>query len=196
MKIPTRSDNFFWTSAMLCLAIGLTGCAKMTQDHRKNSQIMQTSMTLWQTIDALAQHIPFSKNNVENVLSAHLAEKDTSESPIQNTAFLFYIGGPVNLTDGAVISNVDLRIRRKAGHPGFLVLNMKGRCVSLDEVRSHYSDLKLTYPPRPDSTYAFTGYSTFPSWGRLSFSFLERNPNCLSSLSFDPKPIEAGNMMK
>lgn len=158
--------------------------------------MMQPSMTLWQAVDALAQQIPFTRGNVESVLSTHLVEKDTSKNPIQNTTFKFYTSGPVRLSDGVVISNVDLRVRYKAGHPGFLVLNLEGSCIGIEQVRSHYSDLKLTYPPRPDSKDAFTGYSTFPSWGKLSFSFLEKNPGCLSSLVFDPKPVEADNATK
>ncbi|NIF76904.1 hypothetical protein F3J20_05740 [Paraburkholderia sp. Cy-641] len=158
--------------------------------------MMQPSMTLWQAIDALTQKIPFSRNNVEDALATHLVKKDTSDNPIKNTAFQFYTGGPIRLSDGMIIRNVDLRIRNKAGHPGLLVLYLNGTCVGMSDVCAHYGDLKLTYPPRPDSTYAFTGYSAFPLWGKLSFSFLERNPDCLASLAFDPKPIETDNMAK
>jgi len=181
---------------MFSLTIWLAGCGSTTGQYEKDSRTTQSSRTLWQAIDTLTQQVPFTTDKIENVLATHLVVKDNSKSPIQNTAFQFYTGGPIRLSDGVIIRNVDLRIRNKAGHSGFLVLYLNGTCVGMSDVRAHYSDLKLTYPPRPDSTYAFTGYSAFPLWGKLSFSFLERNPDCLASLSFDPKPIEADNMAK
>lgn len=157
----------------------------------------QPDMTLWQTIDALAQQIPFTRAKVEAVLMTHLVEKDTSGSPFPNTAFRFYVAGrTVRLSDGVVISNVDLRIRRRAGHPGFLVLNLNGACIGLDEIRAHYEDIKLTFPPRPDSADPSTGYSVFLPWGKLSFGFPVRNPDCLSSLVFDPEAVDASDIAK
>ncbi|WP_345889846.1 hypothetical protein [Paraburkholderia sp. Cy-641] len=122
--------------------------------------------------------------------------KDNSKSPIQNTAFQFYTGGPVDLADDVVISNVDLRIRYRAGHPGFLVLNLSGSCITLDMVRAYYRSLRVTDRPRGRSLDEVTSYTTALHWGDLSFSFKERNPNCLSSLAFDPKPIEIDDAAK
>ncbi|MCC8397431.1 hypothetical protein LJ656_33245 [Paraburkholderia sp. MMS20-SJTR3] len=151
---------------------------------------VQPAMTLWQTVEALVQQIPFTKTKVENLLLTPLAVKDASRSPIQNTAFQFYIAGPIRLSDDTTISRVDLRIRHKAGHPGFLVLNLEGACVGLETVRAHYSDLKVTDRPRGRSLDEVTSYTATLQWGELSFSFKERNPTCLWSLAFDPTVVE------
>ncbi|SMG54994.1 hypothetical protein [Paraburkholderia susongensis] len=191
-----RPGNLLKTLAALGLAAWLVGCAQAVEPLRTNSQRTQPSITLWQAIDVLAQQIPFSRSDVENVLSTHLVEKDTSRSPIQNTAFQFYTGGPIKLSDDVVISNVDLRIRNRATHPGFLVLNLDGSCITLDMVRAHYSNLKVTDRPRGRSLDEVTSHTTALQWGELSFSFKERNPNCLSSLAFDPKSVETDNVAK
>jgi hypothetical protein len=183
--------------AVLCLMTKVTGCSLAIEQYRKDSQMTQSDKTLWQAIDALAQQVPFTRTKVEAVLMTPLVEKDTSRSPFPNKAFRFYIAGrTVSLSDGVVISDVDLRIRHRAGHPGFLVLNLNGACIGLHKIRAHYEDIKLTFPPRPDSADPSTGYSVLLPWGKLSFGFLMRNPDCLSSLVFDPEPVEASDVAK
>lgn len=192
-----RAGSLSRIIAVFCLATEITGCSPATEQYRTDSQMIQPNMTLWQTIDALAQQIPFTRAKVEAVLMTHLVEKDTSGSPFPNREFQFYVPGrTARLSDGVVISNVDLRIRRRAGHPGFLVLNFNGACIGLDEIRAHYEDIKLTFPPRPDSADPSTGYSAFLPWGKLSFGFLMRNPDCLSSLVFDPEAVDASDVAK
>lgn len=193
---PFCSHSSFKTIAMFSLTIWFAGCGSTTGQYEKDSRTTQSSRTLWQAIDTLTQQAPFTTDKIENVLATHLVVKDNSKSPIQNTAFQFYTGRPVNLADDVVISNVDLRIRYRAGHPGFLVLNLSGSCITLDMVRAHYRSLRVTDRPSGRSLDEVTSYTTSLHWGDLSFSFKERNPNCLSSLAFDPKPIETDNMAK
>ncbi|MCC8397430.1 hypothetical protein LJ656_33240 [Paraburkholderia sp. MMS20-SJTR3] len=157
----------------------------------------QLDTTLWQTIDTLVEQIPFTKAKVESVLMTQLAEKDASRRAIPNTAFEFYVGGPIGLLDGIVIGNVDLRIRREPGHPGFLVLNQfSGACISLATVRAHYGNLKMTDYPRGRSAYETAAFSAILPWGKLSFGFLERNLGCLEGISFAPHLMEAGGTTK
>jgi hypothetical protein len=175
------------TLVLLGLSIGLAGCGQSPEQHRKDSKMTQPDMTLWQTIDTLSRQIPFTREKVENVLATRLVEKDISGSPFPNKAFQFYTGGPITLVDGVAISNVDLRIRHRAGHPGFLVLSVDGNCITLDAVRAHYHELKITESPRGHSLSEATSYSTFPEWGKLSFGFVESNRRCLAYVAFDPK---------
>ncbi|MCC8397433.1 hypothetical protein LJ656_33255 [Paraburkholderia sp. MMS20-SJTR3] len=160
----------------------LAGCG-LTGERQK----ARPDMTLWQTIGALVQQTPFTKAKVENVLMTQLNVKDTSRSPFPNTAFQFYIGGPVQLSDGMLISKVDLRIRHKPGHPGFLVLRLVGGCITLKTVRNRYQDLIVTEYPKGQSLDEALAFSAFLEWGGLSFGFVERNPGCLAYLAFDPK---------
>ncbi|MGF6957225.1 hypothetical protein [Paraburkholderia youngii] len=157
----------------------------------------QTDTTLWQTIDALVQQIPFTKAKVESVLATHLVDREISKDSIRNAAFQFYVGGPAKMADGIVVGKVDLRVRHTGGHPGFLALGkLSGECVTLAMVRAHYSNLKLTDSPRGHSLDETTAYSAFLPWGTLSFAFAERNRDCLQGVSFDPKIAAADNAVK
>jgi hypothetical protein len=141
------------------------------------------TMNLWQTIEAVTKQMPFSKEKMEALLSTSLFETDYTG----NDVFRFYESNRVELTERVAISKVDLRIKRTGDHPGFMVLNIEGTCISLDEVRRHYGKMTITDHPRGRSPDEVTSHSAILDWGKLSFSFKERNPDCLSSIAFDPK---------
>ncbi|API73570.1 hypothetical protein [Ralstonia pseudosolanacearum] len=151
----------------------------------------QPKMTLWQAIDALAMQIPFSKAKVETALGTRMSE-------VRRNAYTVFLQNehPVMLTGDGRIAQVDLRLGMEQGDPGFMVLNLDGGCIGLDTVRAHYRELKITDTPRGHSLDEVTSHSASLSWGELSFSFKERNPNCLASVAFDPKKAEAGNGAK
>jgi hypothetical protein len=44
----------------------------------------------------------------------------------------------------------------------------------------------MTQSPRGRSWDEETSYSVFMPWGKLSFGFMESNPNCLSSIVINP----------
>jgi len=143
-------------------------------------------MTLWQTIDTLAQQIPFTQAKIERLLGVALSDTDPRTLVFQPTSSRFLEGGPVTLANDVEIENVDLRVKHREGHPGFLVLNLSGRCIDLGTVRVHYLNLRVTDRPRGRSLDEVTSYTTVLPWGELSFSFKERNPDCLSSIAFAP----------
>ncbi|WP_256260098.1 hypothetical protein [Burkholderia ubonensis] len=167
----------------LGVVIWLAGCSRADGKNVQDSHMTQSKMTLWQAIDALAQQVPFSKAKVEHALSTRLTETDEEG----NDVFQFFKSTPVTLTDGVVIKNVDLRVKRQGAHPGFMVLELGGQCVGLDAVRGRYSHLEITDVPRGRSLDEATTHSAQLPWGQLSFGFEERNPACLASVSFKPK---------
>ena len=142
----------------------------------------EAKASLWQAIELLAACIPFSKEKVEAALPTRIVDTEAPGGDV----FQFLEGSPVPLSDGARIARLDLRIRREAGHPGFLVLELEGRCVSLDEVREHYPTLRLVGLPRGRSLDESTTHAATTAWGQLSFGFKERHPACLASVAFDP----------
>ncbi|WP_246327140.1 hypothetical protein [Burkholderia guangdongensis] len=159
------------------------------QAHGKtvmDSHMTQPTMTLWQAIDALAQQIPFSRTKIENVFAIPLAEADDEG----NDVFQFFKSTPFELSDGVIIEDVDLRVKRKGTHPGFMVLHVGGSCVGLDVVRGRYNHLGITDVPHGRSLDDATTYSATLQWGKLSFGFKERNPGCLAFVSFEPKQDE------
>ncbi|AOK61204.1 hypothetical protein WM29_18515 [Burkholderia ubonensis] len=143
----------------------------------------QSKMTLWQAIDALAQQVPFSKARIEQTLPTRLTEVDQGG----NVVFHRFKSTPVTLSDGVVVENVDLRIKRQGADPGFMVLRLGGTCVGLDAVRGRYGHLKIIDIPRGRSLDESTTHAAQLPWGQLAFGFLERNPGCLAFVSFDPK---------
>ncbi|MDR6524151.1 hypothetical protein J2789_006854 [Variovorax paradoxus] len=142
----------------------------------------QAAMTLWLAIDMLVTQIPFSKAKVESALLTQLSDTKAPGSEV----FQFFEGTPVRFEDGVEASKFDLRIKREGAHPGFLVLEVQGRCVPLDEVKRHYADLAITDVPRGRSMNEATSYTATLGWGRLSFGFREKNPGCLAFIAFDP----------
>ena len=172
------------SSARRRLLIGvagwLAGCTK-TIESQGNEMAMTTNlMTLWQAIDALVKQIPFSKLKVEAVLSARLDEVQ------RGTYTLFLEGGPSDLADAIRIAKIDLRLGFEPGDPGFLVLNVDGACVGIEQVRTQYSNVEITGMPRGRSFDEKTTHSVQLPWGKLSFGFKERKPECLASIIFNP----------
>ena len=177
-----RRPHLLALSIVLCLA----GFARPNGQNVEDAHATRPLRTLWQAIDALTHQLPFSKANVERLLSVRLSE--TKEGG--NDVFQIYKSDPVTLPDGVVIENVDLRIRRVGPDPGFLVLDTGGRCIKIDDVRTHYASLSVTDRPRGRSLDEVTSYTASLPWGRLSFGFKERNRQCLASVAFDPRADE------
>jgi len=141
----------------------------------------QADMGLWRVVDALARQIPFSKQKVETLLSTQLKEKSRNDY----TIFLEGVGGEPD--KGVIISNIDLRLKVTGEDPGFLVLSIGGACVTVEQIRARYGDLEITEMPRSGLPNEQTHYSKFLPWGRVSFGFKVKNPDCLASISFHPK---------
>ena len=149
----------------------------------------QLPTTLWQTIDTLTEQIPFRRAKIERAFETKLFVGDPRQFVIQ-PSFEPLEGGPVGLADGVVVEMIDLRVRPEESHPGFLVLRVAGTCISLDEVRARYGTLAITDRPRGRSLDEVTSFTTIQPWGKLTFSFTVRNPDCLSSVAFAPKGLK------
>jgi hypothetical protein len=140
------------------------------------------SLDLWTVVDYLPTRLPFKKESIEKALGIVLLPKGAS-----GDVFAFFAGGPVLLQGERQIENVDLRVRNEQPHPGFLALSLSGACVSRKEVLERSKGLAISATPRGRSLDEQTYWSKQESWGKLSFGFAERNPDCLRSVVFDPK---------
>ena len=176
-----RSSRFWWLGGFLVTVVGLAALLQACKADPGRDTMNQADMGLWRVVDALAQQIPFSKQKVETVLSTRLKEENRNDY----TVFFEGVGGEPD--KGVVISNVDLRLKLTGKDPGFLVLDISGACVTIDQVRARYGDIELTGMPRGSSLEEEFNYSKFLPWGRVSFGFKEEKPDCLSSISFHPK---------
>ncbi|WP_232469919.1 hypothetical protein [Burkholderia ubonensis] len=175
-------NSLRWVLTTLGVVIWLAGCSRADGKDVQDSHMTQSTMTLWQAIDALAQ-VPFSKARIEQTLSTRLTEIDREG----NVVFHRFKSTSVTLSDGVVIENVDLRIKRQGEHPGFMVLRLGGTCVGLDAVRGRYGHLEIVDVPRGRSLDESTTHAEKLPWGELAFGFPERNPGCLAFVAFDPK---------
>ena len=181
-------SSFGYILHIFGLMVFIAGCAQANGQNIQDAQMTQSKMTLWQAIDVLSNQIPFSKTKVEKLLSTQFTETDEGG----NDVFQFFKSDPIKLLDGVVIENVDLRIKRIGPNPGFLALDMGGSCVTLDDVRAHYKDLRITDRPRGRSLDEVTSHTTTLPGGDLSFSFKESNRTCLASVVLNPQKAKTG----
>lgn len=143
------------------------------------------SMTLWEAIDQLARQIPFTREKVEAVLSVTLTR--WRQSPATDS----YQSDPLALADGVVIDDVDLRVSRAGDRPGFLVLPVSGTCISLAQIKARYPQVYFDEPAYTQSPNEEKFYSIRQPWGKLNFGFRQGAPNCLASLSLDPRKAKS-----
>ena len=180
MTNTTRARSESRRRWLLGLAIGLTGCVSAIESKEKAHKMTTRQMTLWQLIDALAQQVPFSKIKVETVLATDLHEIRRTN----HTAF--FQGGGVELAQACKVARIDLRLGTEPKDPGFLVLDIEGVCIRIEDLRERYNTLDLTETPRGRSLDESTTYSVVKPWGKLSFGFKERKPDCLAQVALDP----------
>lgn len=164
--------------ASLLLASLLTGAQAAGRTPQGTSRMK--TLDLWTVIDYLPTRLPFSTDKIESALNVVLA-KDS-----ENEYFSFYKAQDLALSNGVVIEAIDLRIRKEQPHPGFLVIRLAGACVPRAEVLRRYEGLDITDHPRGRSLDEQTSYSRREVWGKLSFGFAERSPDCLRSVVFNP----------
>lgn len=139
------------------------------------------SKNLWQVVEELTKRIPFKKSSIEDLFLISLIETRKS------THTVFYEGQSVKLNEGVVIEKIDLRIGMEDGHPGFLVLDLGGECLGLDNVQAQFKSTKISQIPTGRSVDEATVHTSMHSWGTLSFGFREKDPKCLAYIAFDPR---------
>ena len=123
----------------------------------------------------------------------HLTVDTVSQYPLsltlnnQNEYVNFYQSDAVVLDDGSQIDDIDVRLRRiPKEQSAFISFSLKGQCITLAQVRQHYSPLKITDTPRGHSVYEVTSYTAMLNDDQdVSFSFAETNPKCLSGVVID-----------
>lgn len=123
----------------------------------------------------------------------HLTVDTISQYPLsltlhdQNEYVNFYQSNAVLLDDGSQINDIDVRLRRiPKEQSAFISFSLKGQCVTLAQVRQHYSPLKITDTPRGHSVHEVTSYTAILNEDQeVSFSFAEMNPECLSGVVID-----------
>ncbi|WP_230953161.1 hypothetical protein [Burkholderia stagnalis] len=169
----------------LSLAIPLATSSATLESGTQQPATIQSAMTVWQTIDALVRQLPLSKARVESTLRTSLSENGRNDYTVR-------LGSdrPIQLAGDIRITEIDLRFSEKRRFPGFLVLSLDGNCIGIDAVRAHYGEIPITDVPHGHSLEEETVHSARQPWGRLSFGFKERNPDCLATVVFAPGKMD------
>ncbi|MFP5394105.1 MAG: hypothetical protein ACLGI6_21620 [Gammaproteobacteria bacterium] len=138
--------------------------------------------TLWRIIDRISTLPHYDQQTVGGLFNVELDELADGG----NDVFRFFKSQrDIQLKD-VKVTLIDLRVNRDNIHPGFLVLRVGDGCVPVADVRQRYPDIRITDVPRGRSLDEVTSYSVHQPWGKLSFSFKVRSPDCLAGVSFDP----------
>ncbi len=138
-------------------------------------------LDLWTLVDDLPTRTPFDKEKIEQALRIVLIQ----DEEITNEYFTALKGGPVHLAQEVEIEAVSFRVSAKEPTEKWLLnLTAAGKCVARSDILARYPRLEITSAPRGRSLDEQTYYSSKESWGKVSFGFAERNPECLSSVLF------------
>jgi len=170
---------------LVTLLVSTTAC---TTEFKKGMHMDIQRTTLWQLIGVLGPYPSLAPDKIKQVLPTDFSERRRS------TYTSFYVGGPLQLADQINIEAIDLRVRLMNEMKGLVVLSIAGACVTLHDVHLHYQDIRITAHPRGHSLDEKTSWSTYQPWGKLSFGFKERNPDCLASVTInrsDPLPTQS-----
>jgi len=171
----------FWSLAfILLLSPIMANSEQLAKDKKEEFHMKNSHLALWNLIESFSQQVPFTKEKIENILSASLFEREGNELIIS------FDGKDIQLADQVAIRNIELRKNINRPTPGFLVIDIDGKCISLQQVQSHYDRLEISEIPRGQSLDEATTYTASLPWGTLSFGFKESNPQCLSWVVLDP----------
>lgn len=137
------------------------------------------TVDLWTLVDDLPTKMPLERDTLQTLLGVVLREKGS------NAYTDMYEGGPVHLKGEVEIESIDLRVSKDKANSRLMVLKLAGNCVRKADVLGRHHHLAITDPPRGRSLDEETSYSVERPWGKLSFGFAERSPDCLRSVVFD-----------
>ncbi|WP_390254631.1 hypothetical protein [Brenneria goodwinii] len=118
---------------------------------------------------------------VQSVNSFPLSVTLASENEYVN----FYNGENVTLSDLSKIMDIDLRLSKVSdGMAPFFSFAYSGNCLTLNDIKKRYNELKLTDYPRGRSENEMTSYTTPTNKDgqKITFSFTEKEPNCLNKI--------------
>jgi hypothetical protein len=142
--------------------------------------MMQPSHSLNTVVNSVRVSAKLDKAGVEQMLGVKLVGEAGSD------AFNFYSASGGQL-DGMAVTAIDYREPKPGSDAtagSMLNLKVKGKCPKRSDLEARFGKLTLTGYPRGKSLDEESSWSRIEPWGRLSFGFAERNPDCLSSITF------------
>ncbi|AYM89876.1 hypothetical protein D9980_04365 [Serratia sp. 3ACOL1] len=140
------------------------------------------SINFWRFVNSVKVQLPEGLAQIAHFFNGAFVVEDENDVFISYKNKNFMLDGKVN------IENIGAKVFRKNNKnaPYLLTLQVSGICITLPEVKQHYSDLTITDVPRGRSLEEETSYTTvrYSNNVKLSFGFAEKKPDCLRSIVF------------
>ncbi len=183
------TDSVFPLRVWWLAAVVLAACAQTPAMDRKETTMNTHPLTLWDTIEALAEQVPLTREKVELVLGTPLELKTRTEY------LTHWVGDAVSLRDDVRVTQSSLALgpNDEFDDTSGITLHLAGACVTLAQVKAHHGAITIIDAPRGHSDQEATVHATKEPWGHLRFAFIEANPDCLESvtLAATEKPYPA-----
>jgi hypothetical protein len=171
-----RQRSKAWVCLILALTMSFTSAAVSAKRHK-----MQTtgSAAIDALVDKFRKAQPMNEAAVEAVIGKRLVQTSSNASFAMFEAKNIAVGGHK-------LTLVDYRmpISASATAGPLLHLVVAGPCLKKRDVQAKYGPLSVTNTPTGRSTNEELALSRPEAWGMISFGFAERNPDCLSSITF------------
>ncbi|MGC6327880.1 hypothetical protein [Rhizorhabdus sp. FW153] len=164
---------------MTNIAIVLIGLFAIISAQKASEDMAgaQSPLDIFELIDKITSEPVVSYDTVERNMGIHL--NLASEGVFNN-----YEAEDYHIS-GSILEKIEYRqpvVGSGASRGSILSIRIGGECVDRKEVILRYSDLAITDVPKGHSLDEQTYYSAAKPWGKISFGFSERVPDCLRTI--------------
>jgi hypothetical protein len=154
--------------------------APMSTTTSPEAPMLQHPDGLWPLVAALSSAVPLTPTTFGTQLHTPV----TGTGHDEHTSV--WEGSPISLADGVVVTSSELRADPGGewGEHGLATLDVAGRCVGVEEIKSNYPNARFTGRPEDLGGGPPPRWSSPQPWGTLHFT-LNRTPTpCLTNVIF------------
>lgn len=153
-----------------------------TSDLCSAQEVYVESINLWRLIDKLGHQLSLPHPKLDTLIPQPLDNYD------ENKYVKFYRASEFSISQDIKVTQLTFRTQKSSGNKIVLLsIDLSGHCIELNTVKKHYPNLTFSDFPRGHSLDEVTSLTTPPDeHGKtITFSFAERNPDCLSKVTFN-----------
>lgn len=164
--ISHMASKRLWVSVLIILVLS-AGCTKKVEN-----------MNIFEFIDKTRSEYKLGYENFMKASPGEFYLYDKSERDF------WYKTKPFTLDDGVVIENADLRVWKGSDVPVLINLDISGACITVNDLKRLYPDMKLSSIPRTDSPAEMLYFRTSTDKNNviLFFGFANALPDCLGGI--------------
>ncbi len=137
---------------------------------------------LWEFIEKINHQLSLPHPKLDTLIPQPLDNYD------ENEYVKFYRSSGFSISADVKVTQLTFRTHKSSGNKIVLLsMDLSGYCIELKTVKKHYPNLTFSDFPRGHSVDEVTSLTTPPDeHGKtITFSFAERNPDCLSKVTFN-----------